>query len=364
MTPQHGVIEIAGAGPAGLSAALTLQRHGAHPRVYERRTSAGARFHGDLQGLENWSTARDVLDELAAMGIAPDFDPIPCYEVLLYDPDGRESLCRAQRPIFYLLRRGVSAGTLDHSLMQQALAAGVELRPGQALAAPSGAAIVCGGPRTANIIATGYLFETDMADGVFAVVGEALAPQGYAYLLVHRGQATLSVCLFAAFHDQGRYRRRALEFFRERLGFTMRNVRRFGGAGGYRYPASARDGEVLYAGEAAGFQDALFGFGIRLALRSGHLAALSLLQGRPADYDRLWRREFGRRLRTGLVNRFFYARCGDAGYRWLVRHAAAVDTRDWLRGFYRGSCLKAMLFPLLRPWLAPERRRGAGNRCR
>ena len=52
-----------------------------------------------------------------------------------------------------------------------------------------------------------------------------------------------------------------------------------GGAGQFRLTRSACSGGVLLAGEAAGFQDALWGFGIRYALLSGCLAARSLLSG-------------------------------------------------------------------------------------
>lgn len=49
-------IKIAGAGPAGLSAAINLAKAGYEIDIYERNHNSGSRFHGDLQGLENWST--------------------------------------------------------------------------------------------------------------------------------------------------------------------------------------------------------------------------------------------------------------------------------------------------------------------
>ena len=37
----------------------------------------------------------------------------------------------------------------------------------------------------------GYVFDTDMSDGVFGVLSDRLAPKGYAYLLIHRGRGTI-----------------------------------------------------------------------------------------------------------------------------------------------------------------------------
>src|SRR4030088_3581942 len=112
-------VEILGAGPAGLSAALAVARGGRGVTLYERQSEVGGRFHGDLQGLENWTTGGDVLDELAEMGIAPTFDFAAIREGLFFDSGGRERTFRSNRPAFYLVRRGVGAGTLDQSLKQQ-----------------------------------------------------------------------------------------------------------------------------------------------------------------------------------------------------------------------------------------------------
>ncbi len=139
-------IPVAGAGPAGLAAALTLARAGARPVVYERRHEVGARHHGDFQGLENYSTRGDVLEELAAIGIAAEFDCHPVAEAILYGPDGRRWRYRASTPLYYMVRRGVESGSLDQGLKRQALAHDIELRFGAAL--PEAAtAIRATGPR-------------------------------------------------------------------------------------------------------------------------------------------------------------------------------------------------------------------------
>ena len=62
---QHLTSEIHISG-AGLAAALTIAKSGGKAIVHELKGAVGARFHGDFQGLENWTTSEDVLEELAA----------------------------------------------------------------------------------------------------------------------------------------------------------------------------------------------------------------------------------------------------------------------------------------------------------
>jgi len=57
-------IKIAGAGPAGLTAAINLAKSGYKVGIFEKNNNAGARFHGDLQGLENWTKEEDALKSL------------------------------------------------------------------------------------------------------------------------------------------------------------------------------------------------------------------------------------------------------------------------------------------------------------
>jgi len=64
-------LEVVGAGPAGLAAAITAARAELSVVVHESAPSVGSRFHGDFQGLENWTREVDVLEELTALGIEP-----------------------------------------------------------------------------------------------------------------------------------------------------------------------------------------------------------------------------------------------------------------------------------------------------
>ena len=339
-------VSISGAGPAGLAAAMTLARAGVPTVVHELRHDVGARFHGDFQGIENWTTPGDVLEELGELGIETRFELVPCREGIFYGPQERESVLRSPDPLFYLVRRGPEPGTLDSGMKAAAIECGVDLRFGERGGQfPCEAAIRAHGPGGSGTVAVGYVFDTDMPDGVFGVLSDRLAPKGYAYLLIHRGHGTIAACLFDEFDEEKRCLDRTLEFFERRVGLRMRGPRHFGGTGQFRLTRSACNNGVLLAGEAAGFQDALWGFGIRYALLSGCLAARSLLSG--ADYDRLWKERFGGLQRTSVVNRYFFARMGHPGYRWLMRALRrAPDPRQWLRRFYAPSGWKSFWAPL------------------
>jgi flavin-dependent dehydrogenase len=160
-----------------------LARAGYPVIVHEQRNAVGARFHGDFQGLENWSSDEDVLEEIARRGIGCDFrrHAVRCF--VAFDAWGARYAIRSEQPLYYLVRRGSGRGTLDQSLLAQAQALGIEVRLGDRVKDANGVTVLAGGPRVADAIAAGYLFDTDMADGDWVCFDNELAPLGYAYLL-------------------------------------------------------------------------------------------------------------------------------------------------------------------------------------
>ena len=293
------VIEVVGAGPAGLAAAITLAQRGRRVVVHEAQRAVGARFGADLQGLENWSAREDVLDGLRADGLGTAFAHFGCRRGLAFDAWDRRYELESPLPLVYLVERGPGPSSLDSALLRQALALGVEVRFGSRVQRLEGPGIVATGPKRADAVAAGYHFRTAMADGFWLVLDDALAPQGYAYLLVMNGQGTVKSCLFAGFEHQRSYVERTLARFRRLVGLEMQEMRFHAGVANIHLPTTALAGAHPLAGECAGFQDGLAGFGMRYAMRSGVIAAHALLGSE--DYDARWREAMAGGLQASLV---------------------------------------------------------------
>jgi flavin-dependent dehydrogenase len=348
-------VQVVGAGPAGLAAAITLARAGRPVVVHEAAAEVGSRFQGDHQGLENWTAERDVLDDFREHGLSLDFARMPCRHGVAFDAWGNRYEFHSESPLFFTIERGPGPGTVDSALLAQARDLGVDVRFNSRARAVEGPAILAAGPRAADAIAVGFHFETSMRDGCWVICDDELAPQGYAYLLVTNGRGTMKSCMFSGFKREAEYVARTVARFRQLVGLEMKDPQPHGGAGNFRIPASAYSGTHPVAGEQAGFQDTLWGFGIRFAVISGVLAARSLTDG--GNYDVRWRDAMNPVLRAAVVNRAVYGALGNAGYRRFLRRASAGgDARRFLRRYYGPSWLKSLLYPWAR-WRVQSRRR-------
>jgi flavin-dependent dehydrogenase len=336
-------IVIAGAGPSGLAAAIHLRRAGFPVEVCERRSDVGARFIGEYQILENYSRRDDVLDDLKKMGIEPNFELRPTTWASLYDDRGACRKVKSSKPYGYFLRRGPEPGTLDRGLFTQAQDLGVVVHFNKRLA-PEEADIVATGPGPADGIAKEVAFRTQSPDRVDVIFDPDLAPGGYAYFFALSGWGTLGLALLK---DYGRLEsqfEKAVERFKSLAPFDMESPR-----SGYSYMnfflhgSSVRNGS-LFAGEAGGFQDYMFGLGIRYALVSGHLAARSLVEG--VEYDGLWSERFQGMMRSSVATRLFYEALGRHGLRLFAWQASHRDFRDFLYCWTRPARWRLMLHPL------------------
>lgn len=336
---------IAGAGPAGLAAGIYLARSGCRAELFERRRDCGARFRGDLQGIENWSSSVDALEELENLGIALDFQYTPFYTVT--HTNGRRAVVhRFNRPAFYLVKRGTAPDTLDQSLKRQALEAGAILRLGETLS-PGEADLVATGPGSKKIFAVdcGIVFQTDASDLAVVLTRDSAGVKGYSYLLVAKNYGCLCTVLFDQFDRARECLEEARRILLDQYPINLFRPRPAGGVGRFSFPPEFQAGNALFVGEAAGLQDFLWGFGIRTAIRSGHLAARSLLEG--ADYVAQACQQFAPRLRAGVVNRFLWELLRVANYRLLmaILHRGGLPL---LQSFYGYNALQRLLFPLAR----------------
>ena len=340
---EDSTIKIVGAGPAGLSAAIHLARKKNKVTVYERNSDVGMRFNNDFQGLENWSTEEDVINLFQTMSINVDFFHKAFYRGFLYGPSVNAEI-ESEKPFFYLVKRGTDRDSLDHSLKEEAIDLGVRIIFNSNLNEQDGD-IIATGPRKARIFAIGMTFGTNLKDIAIIILDDRIAPKGYAYLLVNDGKATLATVIFEKVKDHDKYLENAIRKFKEIADFDMSTSKKFFGFGSFLMPESAVEKNKLYVGEAAGFQDFLFGFGIRYAVRSGYLAAKSIINNE--DYDKLWKKDFNHQLKTSLSNRRIYSSFGDFGYDYLIKQTRdSVDPRKFWNRLYNQSLSRKIFHPI------------------
>jgi len=346
----HDPILIAGAGPSGLSAAITLARAGRKVEVHEAKDDVGKRFIGDLQVIENASESEDAIDFLARIGIERNFYFRPATAAAFFDYRGKRSEIRSATPYSYFIRRGAEEGTLDRGLLAQAKQLGVSVIFNSRLD-PARAAIVATGPASPDGLAKEITFDSDEKERVEVYFNQNLSPGGYAYLFILDGRATFGCAIVADFKKIDLYFDHSLAAAQKIQPFDMtRNLRT-----GYSYmnfhlkTTAEREGS-RFAGEAAGFQDYLFGLGIRYALTTGNFAARSILENR--SFDELWKSSLRQKQSTSLVNRFLYEVGGNFGLSMFVKQASrAKDFHGYLAGWHRTSWWKRMLAPIVaRRW--------------
>jgi flavin-dependent dehydrogenase len=342
---QATPIRIAGAGPSGLAAAIVLAKAGRAVEVHEAKGDVGTRFIGDLQIIEGASERETVPDFLDRVGIERNFYFRGVDWSTFYDHHGRSRTIKSTAPYGYFIRRGAEDDTLDRGLLAQARNAGANVVFNSRLAS---ADVVATGPASPDGLAREMTWKTGEPERIDVFFNHLLSPGGYSYLFILDGIATFGCAIVADFkkiddyfdHSFAEARRiHPFETPREpRIGYSYMN---------FHLKRAATSNGSRFVGEAAGFQDYLFGLGIRYALTSGVLAARSILEER--DFDDLWRGELGAKQETSLVNRFLYEAGGNVGLSMFVRQAAhAKDFHRYLSGWHAHTWWKSLLAPFVR----------------
>lgn len=282
-------VKIGGAGISGLTAAITLARAGYKVKVFEEGSDIETRRHNDTQQLENWTTKEDVLSILREMNIRTDFDFVPFTKAEIYSPELERLLIHTKRPIAYSVRRGPFKGSIDYSLKKQALDGGVEIVFNKKVKEYE-VDIVATGAKKVMASAFGITFKAKMPNRIIVILDDELSPKSYSYFSSVNHDVTMACTFDIKATETESYLNRAIDKFEKIKKVKIRDPKKFAGFVNFSIPKSAKRGKRLYVGEAAGFQDALAGFGMRYALRSGYLAAQSIIN--EEDYDRLWKEDF------------------------------------------------------------------------
>lgn len=342
-------VNILGAGLSGLSAAINLAKEGFEVNVFDVRNDSGARFEGDLQGLENWTSEKDILLDLKEMNLKVNFHCNPFKKVIT--TNGEKSFeTQYSRPLFYLVKRGTMGDSIDQGLKRQAIDAGVKINYNAKFTGK--ADITAIGPKIQGknyAIDKGIVFETDMDDIAVAIINNEAGYKAYSYLLVSKGYGCIATVVFEKFQLVNKCLENTKEILTRMFDLKIKNEKGVGGFGNFGYPPKLEENGSLFAGEAGLLQDALAGFGIRYAITSGYLAAKATMG--ECSYTAAINERFSPQLKASIVNRFTWEIAGDNVFNFLQFSSKRRDPLKDLRKLYNFEFFyHKLLYPIASMW--------------
>ena len=346
-----GTIRILGAGLSGLAAATILARAGREVHVHEIREDSGARFDGDFQGIENWTSQVDFFDEMRDWGLEPEEFKSNDFEVIdLAHPDDVISQPRTDGVAFRIVQRGTEEHTIDQALKRMAIESGAQIHYGSRRG-PEDCNIVAAGPRESSAVAFGEIFHTDHPNHVTFQLNDKLAPGAYSYLIIIDGIGLICTCLWRQQRKSGRYLNETIAWYEQHYDLNRKPIKRVGGKGDFGLPTKYMHEGRYYVGEAGGLQDFMWGFGMRYAITSGVLAAKAVLG--ECDYEAEVRRRLVPLVRASAINRFLMNRVGNRGFKMVARYWMRDQRRKgdglaFMQWLYKPGLGRRMIWPIVR----------------
>ena len=306
---KNKTITIAGSGVAGLVAALILKQNGYNPIVYEKAPRCGFNRHGDFEGLETWNLYSNPIKKLKDLGIQITFNYKVFHSFHVNMVDKKSILIKSPTPFFYVLSRGDQPGDLDYELQSQIEEANIKIHFNQKID-KNQVDIVATGSKKANAFIRGITFDTHLEDQVQLILGNKIANQGYGYLIVINGKATLAVAYKKVIKKTDGILNKLIDFSSQNFKIKIKNYKIFSSFGSFNLnqPKVDKMGR-MYIGEAGGFQDYLFGFGIQYAVESALLATQSILNDE--SFKIVYRDNIKPFMIVSSRNRKFYEKLND-----------------------------------------------------
>ena len=354
--PQAGAfvtrrIDILGAGLSGLSAATILSREGYDVHVYEIRADSGARFDGDFQGIENWTSDTDFFDEMREWGFDPEeFKATPFNIIDLIHPDDVITQPSTDKPAFRVVERGTDSHCIDQGFKRMAQAAGATIHY-ETRKALEECDIIAAGPKESSAIAFGEIFHTDHPNHVSFQLNDKLAPGAYSYLIIIDGIGLICTCLWRQQKKSSRYLNETIAWYEEHYELNRRPIKRVGGKGDFSLPDRYIHEGRYYVGEAGGLQDFMWGFGMRYAITSGVLAAHSIMER--CDYEKEIRGRLVPLVRASAINRFLMNRVSNRGFKMVATHWVRDEKRHgdglhFMKWVYQPGIFRRALWPVVK----------------
>lgn len=303
---SHKSIQIAGGGVAGLTAAIQLKKAGFDPVIFEKESKVGAGRHGDYEGLDNWIFSRNVPTFFKQSAFKfNDLTTYPISRFFVHTLFGKPITIQNNHPFFYMVKRGSGINDLDYQLYRQCKEIGVRFELGKK--APETSHIIATGSRKAAAYIHGINFKTTLKNQIHLLLGSQFAPKGYAYLIIINGNGTLATAFKKPKDTVVNFLQNARAYFNEK-GISVPNELPFGSRGSFSLPFGAMI-PPYKIGEAGGYQDYLFGFGIRMSMMSGQAAALSITGKK--NESQIIVKELNQKRRLSFVNRIMYEQLSD-----------------------------------------------------
>lgn len=350
LMPAEGPIQIMGAGLSGLAAATLLARGGREVHVHDIRDDSGARFDGDFQALENWSMPFDFFDQLEEWGFDTDcFKADEFTSIDLAHPDDTISQIHSPGVAFRIVERGTSDYTIDQGFKRMAEEAGATIHYKSRVKEEDCHIIACG-PKQTSAVAYGEIFHTSHPNHIAFQLNDKLAPGAYSYLIIIDGVGLICTCLWRKQKKSERFLNETIAWYEKHYPEMNREpIKRVGGKGDFTINRNYKQDGRYYVGESGGLQDFMWGFGMRMAVWSGVLAARDILG--ECDYEKEVRKQLLPYVRTSVANRFLMNRVGDGMFnricrRWVKDQKRRGTGLPYVGKLFKPSLLKSLIYKL------------------
>ena len=357
-----------GAGLSGLAAATTLAKAGIEVHVHDIREDSGKRFDGDFQALENWSMDADFFDQLRSWGYDPsEFRATEFSEVDLIHPDDEISKTHTPGIAYRIVERGTSEHTIDQGFKRMAIAAGANLHYKSRVKEADCQIIACG-PKGTSAVAYGEIFNTKHPNHIAFQMNDKLAPGSYSYLIIIDGVGLICTCLWRKQKGSDRFLNETIAWYQDKYPqIDMEPIKRVGGKGDFTINKNYVQDGRYYVGESGGLQDFMWGFGMRMAVWSGHLAAEDILGN--CNYEKEVRKQLMPYVKTSVANRFLMNRVGDRTFKfmcksWMRNQAKKGDGLVWIGNLFRPKWYKTMLYYIVSPFMLKRDPKAMGRGVR